>query len=248
MRANIEIQTIHSYASIRLGDGKIEKHNTKGTIDCSDLSIKQYVIPVIITAPDGKTVDTYNIILVRDDKSYISGKILTENVNGEHISELEIYKKIQEEKENANGTKEIVETLELVKKEKTKQDGTFKIVMYIPGEDEPSILEHEYVLKVKKDGYLDYTVEEILLEEEKSSNIGEYKLIAGDVTSNGKINIDDLVRLNNNFSKSSLDGASVNAKICDLNEDGIVDRLDRDILRRNYGRISQIKIFKTIIT
>lgn len=52
----------------------------------------------------------------------------------------------------------------------------------------------------------------------------------GDVTENGKITIDDLVKLNENYGKTG---------ICDLNEDNIVDETDRSLLKQNYGKQSK---------
>ena len=123
----------------------------------------------------------------------------------------------------------------------TKQDGTFKIRMYVPGEDDPELLNSKYTLVVEKDGYLDYTVEGITIVEEESIDIGEYNLIAGDLVKTGEIEIDDLVSINDHFgiTITSIEGEiDVNEKY-DLNGDGVVNMLDRNIIKKNYGKTAE---------
>lgn len=210
-------------------------------MNCEDLSIKQFIVPIIVTAADGKTVKTYNVILVRDENSYIEGKILTENVNGEHISKIAIYRVIEEEIENEQGEVHIEERLELFKETITRPDGGFKICMYVPAEEPPDIMESKYVLVAYKEGYLDYTVTEITLISEGTVSIGEYNLIAGDLVKTGEIEIDDLVAINDYFGMNitSSEGAEDVNKKYDLNEDGVVDRSDRNIVKKNYGKLAE---------
>lgn len=248
--AAIEVQTIHKYANIRLGDNISEKHNAKGNVNCEDLRIKQFVVPIVVTAPDGKTIRTYNVILVRDENSYITGKILTENVNGEHISKITVYRTYEVDVENEKGEVFIETRTEMFKEEMTKQDGTFKIRMYVPGEDDPELLNSKYTLVVEKDGYLDYTVEGITIVEEESIDIGEYNLIAGDLVKTGEIEIDDLVSINDHFgiTITSIEGEiDVNEKY-DLNGDGVVNMLDRNIIKKNYGKTAEKIIWQELET
>lgn len=71
-------------------------------------------------------------------------------------------------------------------------------------------------------------------------------MIAGDVVQTGEINIDDIVLLNDScgITITSENGVyDVNAKY-DLNGDGIVNTLDRTILKKNYGKIAEIVIWE----
>ena len=119
-------------------------------------------IALKLTALDG-TTETRYLEIKPDPRIYILGKIETENVNGEHISNITIYK--------------LGETREQVANIETEKDGTFKILMYTPKEDDAGILNERYELVVSKAGYLDYTITEITLMENTELNIGEYKLI-----------------------------------------------------------------------
>ena len=116
----------------------------------------------------------------------------------------------------------------------TNPDGAFKVI----AESSAEHLNSTYKIVVTKMGYLDYTITGISLEEVAEIDIGEYKLIAGDVIKTGEINLDDLVSLNDKYGKliTSIDGEiDVDTKY-DLNEDGVINRLDRDILAKNYGK------------
>ena len=117
----------------------------------------------------------------------------------------------------------------------TASDGTFKIIAEHSAEHQNST----YKVLVTKIGYLNYTVTDISLEEIAEINIGEYNLIAGDIIKTGEINLDDLVKLNESFT-ISVNGEADKNKACDLNEDGRIDRLDRQILKKNYGKHAEI--------
>ncbi len=134
--ALIEVQTEHPYANIRLGDNDMIKHHEKEVVDCSDLSLKQIVIPVVVIAADGKSVKTYNVVLVRDNSTYIIGKILTENYQGIHKSKVTLYK--------LGDPDEVIEEVE------TKEDGTFRIRAYTEGIDHPDALLEKYEIVAKK--------------------------------------------------------------------------------------------------
>lgn len=132
----IEVQTEHPYANIRLGDNDIVKHHEKGVLDCSDLSLKQIVVPVVVTAADGKTIKTYNVVLVRDNSTYLMGRILTENYEGKHKSKVTLYK--------------LGDPDEVIQEVETNEDGTFKIRAYTEGKDHPDMLLAKYEIVAKK--------------------------------------------------------------------------------------------------
>ena len=183
-----------------------------------------------LVAADGTEETRYlNIVQLADDNTYITGKILTENVNGEYISEVTVYKEVENEYEDEEGTMQKEITLELYAQTQTDIDGTFKIKMYNSSENLPEDLEAKYTLVVTKQGYLSYTIEHIELEEKTTLDIGEYALIAGDIDQDGEIQLADLVAINDHYASLYTDGY-------DLNEDGVVDLVDRTILKKNYGK------------
>ena len=63
----------------------------------------------------------------------------------------------------------------------------------------------------------------------------------GDVVTSGEINIDDLVCINDNYGKTILAENGVEDEIVkyDFNGDGIVNILDRIILKSNYGKLAE---------
>ena len=95
---------------------------------------------------------------------------------------------------------------------------------------------------VEKLGYLRYTVTGIEITERKEIELEEHAIIAGDVAEDGEIELDDLVDLNDNFGAliNHEEGESDLNRIYDLNEDGIVDKLDRDIIKKNYKKQEEI--------
>ena len=210
----------------------------------------------VIVTSENEEEKEYTLVIerMRDKNSYIAGKITTENVNGEYISEVRVYREVEKiitsvnQETNEEITKTVTE-LEYVTGVYTDEDGTFKIPVYNPDEDDAELLNSKYMVVVSKIAYLDYTVEDIEIKEESISDIGEYRLIAGDVVKTGEIEIDDLVRMNNRYGTSinvSNNGViDANAKY-DLNEDGIVDGLDRAILVRNYGELAKTVKWKNL--
>ncbi len=150
----------------------------------------------------------------------ISGKILTENTKEKYKSTIKLYKS--------------TDTINPVKQMETEEDGTFNITI-----EESGI----YDLVACKDGYLNYKVTGIEVIKGEETILDEHKLLAGNVVKNGEnsaleeqIEIDDLVALNNNYGEIITDEDKVTRAIYDLNEDGVVNKLDRDILKKNYGK------------
>jgi len=227
--ALLEVQTIYDYANIQIANEEAKKHTASYMVDCSNFRIDRFEIPIVVTTADGEASSTYTVILVRG--AYITGKILTENAAGEHISKVTVYRQDEIEDELTGEIR--IEETEAGNVE-TNPDGAFKVI----AESSAEHLNSTYKIVVTKMGYLDYTITGISLEEVAEIDIGEYKLIAGDVIKTGEINLDDLVSLNDKYGKliTSIDGEiDVDTKY-DLNEDGVINRLDRDILAKNYGK------------
>lgn len=236
----IEAQTEHKYANLQIGDNAFEMHYEKGTLDCPDLTQIQIVVPINVIAADGKTRITYNLTLVRDTSAYITGKILTENVNGEHVSKVTLYKEVEEIYTDDEGNEQTRIVLEEHKSVETNTDGTFKLAIYDPSKESPELLEAKYTLVVTKPGYLSYTIEHIEPKAESTITIGEYNLIAGDIVEDGEITIADLVAVNDYYGSIGVEGY-------DLNEDGKVDMLDRTLLKKNYAKKAEITNWTQIV-
>ena len=107
-------------------------------------------------------------------------------------------------------------------------DGTFEV----------KTIKGTYNLIIEKDGYLKYTITDIIVEN-KNITLGDLKIYAGDVVKDDEIEIDDLTDLNDNIGVVITDENKSEKSIYDLNEDGTIDKLDRNILKKNYGKKSK---------
>jgi len=166
-----------------------------------------------VTSEDGTVEKEYTLILMK--QTQITGTILTENLEGKHISTVSLYKVGQKTP---------------IKEIKTNEDGTYLLDIEEVG---------TYEVVVTKPGYLNYTITNIQILPGNIIKLGEYNLKAGDVASSGEIEIDDIVDLNDNFGVVITEENKEEKSIYDLNEDGKVDTLDRNILKKNYGRLEE---------
>lgn len=209
-------------------------------------------VPVQVVAEDG-TIRNSILTIWFKQGTYISGKILTENVNGEYISTVTIYDSDDirpEDLENINNADGSVNenVRQPIATVQTELDGTFKILMYMKDEKNtddndgngiPDILESKYDVVVTKNGYLEYRVTAVGIKDRKETVLDEHKILAGDVVKSGQIEIDDIVTLNDNYGVNITNDNKQSVGHLDLNEDGIIDDLDRDILLGNYGKKSE---------
>ena len=184
-----------------------------------------------VTSEAGETKE-YTVKITR--QAVITGTILTENAEGKHSSQVIAYKASDARPEdienilNEDGTLN-TNVREVMSKTETNEDGTFEIEV-----DESEV----YDIVVTKDGYLSYRVTGIETEDEEIG-LEPYNLLAGDVVETGEIEIDDLVALNDNFGVVITEANKETKSIYDLNEDGTVNKLDRNILKKNYGKKSE---------
>lgn len=166
------------------------------------------IFTILVTARDGFTTSQYVIEVVRDNKIQISGSILTENKFGKHTADIIVYDKI---------------TKQEITKASANEDGTFEMEISLG----------EFDIVIKKEGYLKYTLTNVKLTDgiEEKVDLGEFKIYAGDINGSGEVELDDLVAINDKINYESETNT-----IYDLNGDGKVDILDRNMLKANYGK------------
>lgn len=180
---------------------------------------------IVMVQAEDSTLRAYIINIKKDPKTEttIEGKITTENIKNKHISKISIYK----------GN-------ELKYEEDTNEDGTFKIY----------VVPDTYNIVISKDGYLRYTINNVKISSlDQKITLKEYKLIAGDlvgkdvikngktiVTGDGEIEIDDLVAINDKYGIIINENNKEANEKFDLNGDGVIDKIDRNILKSNYNK------------
>ena len=216
-KVKIEVTAEYPYATVKVGDTEV-KTGASGIV-WLDIEVTQdeITIPVVTTAADGTTVRTYNIILTRKP-SLIKGNIITDNWEDIHIANIYVYRTADKRKIDDED-----DPRELVYYTKSKEDGSY--VLELPNAD-------NYDVIFKKDGYLETSITNITAKAYSSVRTQTIKLDAGDVDSNGEIELDDLVELNEHIGEVL---TSAN-KVFDLNEDGIIDSKDRALIKNNYHK------------
>ena len=209
----LKITPESQYSTVKLGDQTSTGELTTVAILTEDITYVNYTV----TSEAGEEKQ-YTIKIGKI--ASISGKILTENTEEKYKSTIKLYKS--------------TDTSNPVKQMETEEDGTFNITIEESG---------KYDLVACKDGYLNYKVTGIEVIKGEETILDEHKLIAGNVVKNSEestleeqIEIDDLVALNNNYGEIITDEDKETRAIYDLNEDGVVNKLDRDILKKNYGK------------
>ena len=209
----LKITPESQYSTVKLGDQTSTGELTTVATLTGDITYVNYTV----TSEAGEEKQ-YTIKIGKI--ASISGKILTENTEEKYKSTIKLYKS--------------TDTSNPVKQMETEEDGTFNITIEESG---------KYDLVACKDGYLNYKVTGIEVIKGEETILDEHKLIAGNVVKNSEestleeqIEIDDLVALNNNYGEIITDEDKETRAIYDLNEDGVVNKLDRDILKKNYGK------------
>ena len=232
----VKAQTTNEFANVKIGN-KPAKVNISEEEQALNVGTNT-TINIEVTAQNGE-ISTYTLTISYKASSGVSGKIYTENIDKIHKAKISIYKSLEDGSKNV-GTELIVETY-------TNNDGTYEVPIYRAlstindknGNNIADELECKYDIVISKEGYLDYTILGVKLTEEQNIELGEYSLIAGDVIKTGEIEIDDLVNLNNNIGVVINESNKQEKSIYDLNEDGKVDTKDREILKKNYGKLAE---------
>ncbi|MBQ2738732.1 MAG: hypothetical protein IJF36_00740, partial [Oscillibacter sp.] len=89
-----------------------------------------------------------------------------------------------------------------------------------------------YDLTVKKAGCLTYTVKDITVDNE-DIDLGEIELLAGDVTGDEKINMQDLRVFLQNFNKT---GENIGNDLTDVSGDNKVNMQDLRVFLKNFNK------------
>ena len=92
-----------------------------------------------------------------------------------------------------------------------------------------------YDVTVKKAGCLTHTVKDVKVEE-SDIDLGEVKLLSGDVNADEKINMQDLRIFLQNFNKQ---GENIGASLTDVNEDSKVNMQDLRVFLKNFNKTSE---------
>lgn len=149
----------------------------------------------------------------------LSGKILTENLQG-HYSLVTLYKTSDVNHEQP------------ISQMETNEDGSFCF---------ENVEKGVYDVVVSKEIYLNYTVLAIKLRPARNVVLDDYLLIAGDFEAPfGSITIYDWNAILRNRYKPLTESN----KLFDINCDGFIDKLDSDIVYKNYLKNEEIIVWK----
>ena len=181
---------------------------------------------VTVYAQNGEgDVLKYEVYIVKG-KEVITGKVITQAVNQEQQSALiTIYRTEDTNPEKETADETVTTYREIVKQENINPDGTYEI------EIDPG----EYDIVITKTSYLEYRITNVIVKDKQDTKLNDIKIFAGDIVKSGEIEIDDMVELNDNYGVIDEQNKEKMTKY-DLNEDGIVNKLDRNILKENYGK------------
>lgn len=214
---NVKVTTTDEEAKVSI-DNAAESVNVANATIATPLTT---VRTIKVTAPDG-TVKEYSLTLIK--KTTITGKITDANIVGEHFATITVYQTDDTRVEgDLNNPREVIESVQ------TNADGTYEIVL------EPG----KYDVVFTKPGYLSYRVTDIDITDGLGATLDTIDLIAGDVAESGEIEIDDLVAIGDNYGTITDENRQEKEKY-DLNGDGIVNSLDRTILKKNYSKKAEV--------
>lgn len=203
---NIVITSESGKASIELG-GLKQVSNYASSINLSS-PLTNKVIKVI---SEDETEKQFNINIIKTTN--IDGKIITENKNGIHKASVLVYK-----------TENMIEPIL-----QTETDELGNVELEVPDAG-------EYCVVVTKKGYLSHRVADVIIQNGELIILDEYELIGGDISKSGEIEISDLVKIVDYYGTIITEDNMEEKGMYDLNEDGIINVLDRDIIKKNYGK------------
>ena len=98
-----------------------------------------------------------------------------------------------------------------------------------------SVKQGTYTLTAKKAGCLTYTVKDITVGSE-DIDLGELKMLAGDLNADEKINMSDLRTFLNNFNKT---GANISEPLADFDGNSKVNMSDLRVFLSNFNKTAE---------
>ena len=196
--------------------------NTYADYDLTDKEVK-IVVKAMFNNNGVEELDQqkeYKLVITNNN---LVGKVITQAVDQSNQSAtIVIYKTDDTRAEN-----DPVDPREIVRQIEVNPDGSYELDLEIG----------TYDLVVKKASYLEYRVTGIEILEQVQ--LADIQILAGDIMTSGEIEVYDLVALNENIGITITDENKVDKSIYDLNEDGGVDIIDREILKANYTKLAQ---------
>ena len=213
---DVKVTTVNEEAKVCIDNGSESVNVATATIATPLTTVRT----IKVTAPDG-TVKEYSLTLIK--KTTITGKITDANIVSEHYATITVYQTNDTRAEGAlNNPREVIQSVQ------TNADGTYEIVL------EPGT----YDVVFTKPGYLTHRITKIDITDGLGAELDVVNLIGGDIDQTGEIEIDDLVLMNDNYCTITEDNKADKEKF-DLNGDGVVNSLDRTILKANYHKKSE---------
>ena len=221
--SSVELQATSNMelAKISINENAETRATNTETIDLADVDTK--VIKVKVTALNND-VKEYTVNVIKRAK--VTGKVITQTASGnEHISIITVYKTSDQRTENDE-----IDPREVVAQVTTSGEGTYEL----------QLIEGEYDFVVTKQSYLEYRLTNITVYTNEEVPMDDIQIYAGDVNSDGQIELSDLTALTYNYGEVTDNNG---LKVYDLNEDGKVDKLDRTLLRGNYNKYIEEQVW-----
>ena len=228
IKKNVDIKATLSYLDEYVSIGG--NTATIGTNEYKDYELKDGINTISIIVSNGldKTAEDYQekeytLTISRVNSYIISGKIITQAVDqGKQSATIIVYNTSNTREENSE-----LDQREILENTMINPDGSYEI----------ELEKGTYDIVITKSGYLEYRLTDIKLE--KDIELEDINIYAGDVVESGEIELDDMVALNDKYGETITDANKEKMTKYDLNEDGIINKLDRNILKENYGKKAQ---------
>ena len=219
-KVNLEAIATQELAFVSVDGNKETRGSNIKEIDMTDKTIKE--VKVIVTSLSGDKKE-YTVKIHR--LSAISGKVITQAKDlSKQSATIVVYNSNDTRKED-----DLEDPRKVIQEIQINPDGTFSL----------DLVPDEYDIIVKKTSYLEHRLTNIVVKDGEIVTIDDINIYAGDIVKSGEIEIEDLVSLNDNIGVVITDENKDEKSIYDLNEDGVIDKLDRNILKKNYSKQSQ---------
>ena len=186
-----------------------------------NISLKENITEVTVTVKNGAGEEKEYTVRIQKRPPAITGKVITQATDQtKQTATIKVYKTSDtRDEKDAENPREVIQEIEI------NPDGTYNL----------DLKEGEYDLVVTKTSYLEYRLTNIVVKDGETSTIDDINIYAGDPDENGEIEIEDLTTIIENYGTITDDNKAQKGKY-DLNEDGIVNKQDRSILKANYGK------------